>query len=81
MARRGPRVSTEARREEILKAAYTCFSRGGYHATTIDDIALEAGLSKGAVYWHFEGKWELFLAPRWLAASRTTLSPAGAPQH
>jgi AcrR family transcriptional regulator len=62
MARRGARVSPEARREAILKAARACFSRGGYHATTIDDIALDAGLSKGAVYWHFEGKWELFVA-------------------
>ncbi len=62
MARRSARISPEARRAEILKAAQDCFSRGGYHVTTIDDIALEAGLSKGAVYWHFENKWELFLA-------------------
>jgi len=62
MARRGARVTPEARREAILKAAHACFSRGGFHATTIDDIALDAGLSKGAVYWHFEGKWELFVA-------------------
>ena len=62
MARRAARVTPQARREAILKAARVCFSRGGYHATTIDDIALDAGLSKGAVYWHFEGKWELFVA-------------------
>ncbi len=62
MPRRSARLSPEARRQEILESAHACFSRGGYHQTTIDDIAEEAGLSKGAVYWHFEGKWELFLA-------------------
>ena len=56
------RASRAARREEILRAAFTRFSQSGYHGTTIDDIAEEAGLSKGAVYWHFEGKRELFLA-------------------
>lgn len=62
MARRAARLPAEARREEILKAASECFQRAGYHETTIDDIALAAGLSKGAVYWHFEAKRDLFLA-------------------
>jgi len=50
------------RREEILEAALACFSARGYHESTVDDIAARAGLSKGAVYWHFEGKREIFLA-------------------
>jgi AcrR family transcriptional regulator len=34
----------------------------GYPGTSVDDIAARAGLSKGAIYWHFAGKRELFLA-------------------
>ena len=52
----------EERRAQILQAASTCFSRKGYHQTTMDDIVEEAGLSKGGVYWHFSSKKELFLA-------------------
>ena len=62
MARRAQRLPAEARRSEIVDAATVCFGRSGYHETTIDDIAEQAGLSKGAVYWHFTGKRELFLA-------------------
>jgi AcrR family transcriptional regulator len=51
-----------ARKAHILTAALTCFSRKGYHQTTMDDIVAEAGLSKGGLYWHFESKKELFLA-------------------
>jgi AcrR family transcriptional regulator len=52
----------EERKQQILEAALTCFSRKGYHHTTMDDIVAEAGLSKGGVYWYFESKKELFLA-------------------
>ncbi len=40
----------------------TCFSDKGYHQTTMDDIAAESGLSKGTLYWYFEGKKDLFLS-------------------
>jgi len=50
------------RREQILTAALTCFSRKGYHQTTMDDIVEASGLSKGGLYWHFASKKELFLA-------------------
>ncbi|HXZ86164.1 MAG TPA: TetR/AcrR family transcriptional regulator [Myxococcota bacterium] len=49
-------------RGEILDAALACFTEHGYHETSIDAIAERAGLSKGAIYWHFAGKRELFLA-------------------
>ena len=62
MARRAGRAAPEERRATILKAAEACFASAGYHKTTIDDIAEGAGLSKGAVYWHFDGKRQLFLA-------------------
>jgi len=46
----------EARRQQILEAARTCFSRQGFHQTTVQDICTEAGLSPGAVYRYFPSK-------------------------
>ncbi len=62
MARRPARRQPEVSRGGILDAAFTCFVERGYHETSVDDIAARAGLSKGAIYWHFAGKRELFLA-------------------
>ena len=46
----------EARRTQILDAAVACFSRNGFHQTTMQDICGEAGLSPGAVYRYFDSK-------------------------
>ena len=62
MVRRALRASAGERRLEILAAAQECFGEAGYHETRVDEIARRAGLSKGAIYWHFDGKRELFLA-------------------
>lgn len=51
-----------ATREQILDAALLVFSRKGYSAATLQDVAAEAGLTRGAVYWHFKGKVELYSA-------------------
>jgi len=56
-----PDVSAQ-RRTEILEAATACFTRKGYTNTTMDDIVVECGLSKGTLYWYFEGKDELFMS-------------------
>ncbi|MBN1978147.1 MAG: TetR/AcrR family transcriptional regulator [Anaerolineae bacterium] len=56
-----PDVSTE-RRAQIIEAALTCFTRKGYVNTTMDDIVAESGLSKGAIYWYFKSKDDLFEA-------------------
>ena len=45
-----------ARREHILDAALTCFARGGFHATTMQAICQEAGISPGALYVYFDSK-------------------------
>jgi AcrR family transcriptional regulator len=52
----------ERTRQLLLEAAEAVFVRNGYHATSVDQIAEEAGFSKGAVYSNFENKDELFLA-------------------
>jgi AcrR family transcriptional regulator len=51
-----------ARRDQVLAAALACFARGGYHATTMSDVATEAGVSKGTPYLYFPSKEALFLA-------------------
>jgi AcrR family transcriptional regulator len=50
------------RRDEIMVAAKEVFARKGFHATTIADIAKQAGLAYGSVYWYFDSKDELFHA-------------------
>ncbi|HWO73799.1 MAG TPA: TetR/AcrR family transcriptional regulator [Dehalococcoidia bacterium] len=49
----------ELRRQQILDAAAACFSRRGFHQTTMQDICNEAGLSPGAVYRYFKSKEEI----------------------
>lgn len=50
----------ETRRREILEAAMAAFDRQGYAATTVDDIAAGAGISKGSIYNYFQSKQDLF---------------------
>lgn len=49
-------------RQEVLKAALRVYARSGISAATLDDIAAEAGVSKGALCWHFHSKEDLLAA-------------------
>lgn len=49
-------------RIKILEAATRLFARKGFHASTIDNITQAAGLSRGALYWHFSSKSEVLAA-------------------
>lgn len=54
-----PKVSPEhsdARRRQILDAALGCFSKQGFHGTTMKDIMKASGLSAGAIYNYFSAK-------------------------
>jgi AcrR family transcriptional regulator len=51
----------EETREQVLAAAARVFARRGFHATSLEAIAEEAGYSRGAVYYNFADKEELFL--------------------
>jgi AcrR family transcriptional regulator len=42
--------------ERILNESMRLFQERGYHGTSIDDITQAAGLTKGALYWHFKSK-------------------------
>jgi len=60
-----PKVSPEyleARKNEILDAAFACFRRRGFHQATMQDIYREAQLSPGAVYHYFRSKEEIIAA-------------------
>jgi AcrR family transcriptional regulator len=52
----------EARREQIMDAAATCFAHKGFHRTTMHDICQVAELSPGAVYRYFSSKDEIIEA-------------------
>lgn len=52
--------SDEQRKQQIREAATRCFVRRGYAQTRLLDIAREAGLSKGGVYFHYRAKEQLF---------------------
>jgi len=61
MARK-TKEDAEATRSSILDAAELCFLKKGVARTTLDDIAAQAGHTRGAVYWHFANKLEVFEA-------------------
>lgn len=50
------REEPSVRRAQILSAARTCFANAGFKATTVDDIAMEAGVSVGLLYRIFGSK-------------------------
>lgn len=59
MARKTKEEALETR-HAILDAAESVFYRKGVARTTLSDIATEAGVTRGAIYWHFANKGEVF---------------------
>ena len=59
LTRKEKQAHTRAR---LIEAAGKVFARSGLHQASIDDVAEEAGFTKGAFYANFESKEELFLA-------------------
>lgn len=61
-----PRLTRAEQREKtrscLVEAAAKVFSRRGYDKASLDEVAEEAGFTKGAVYSNFKGKEDLFLA-------------------
>ncbi|MSQ03918.1 MAG: TetR/AcrR family transcriptional regulator [Myxococcales bacterium] len=71
-------LSETERRAQILRAARAIFIERGYLSARVEDIASRAGLSKGAVYFYFESKREIFdaLVEEELAVTRSFLAEA-----
>ncbi|GHP00155.1 hypothetical protein KSF_102020 [Reticulibacter mediterranei] len=55
-------TSEQNTHSRILAAAHQIFAEQGYVGATLDEVAAAAGLTKGAIYWHFASKSDLFLA-------------------
>jgi AcrR family transcriptional regulator len=59
---RKPQERTAVTRDLLLGAAEQVFARVGYEKAQVEEIAVAAGFSKGALYAHFKSKEQLFLA-------------------
>lgn len=53
---------SEATREQLVRAAAALLGARGYGATSLDDVAAFAGVTKGTIYYHFESKEALYWA-------------------
>jgi AcrR family transcriptional regulator len=52
----------DERQAQIVRAAAAAFARGGYASTSMEDVAVEAGITRLIVYRHFDSKEELYRA-------------------
>jgi AcrR family transcriptional regulator len=52
----------EETRSELLESAANVFAERGFHRASLEQIARDPGYTTGAIYWHFGGKDDLFLA-------------------
>ncbi|GLX63785.1 multidrug efflux transporter transcriptional repressor AcrR [Proteus sp. DFP240708] len=59
MARKTKRQAQETK-QQIIDAALRLFTVQGVSATSLSDIAAAAGVTRGAIYWHFKNKVDLF---------------------
>jgi AcrR family transcriptional regulator len=81
------RLTTEQRREQLFAVALELFAVRGYRATTMDDIAEQAGVTKPLLYQHFSSKRALYLelvdsiAQDLLAAIRKAVMRAEGPRQ
>src|ERR1700759_4589197 len=69
-----PKISETARlnrRNHVLVSAWKCFSRQGFHATSMDEVIAETGMSSSSVYRYFRSKDELMDAAAEETLSRT----------
>ncbi len=70
------RSKVDRTRADLLDAAARVFSAKGFEGASVDDVATEAGYTKGAVYAHFGSKRDLFLA-----VARSVLDAESAGEH
>jgi AcrR family transcriptional regulator len=68
-------LSRDTRREQILNAAAKLFVTQGYDNASVDEVAREAGLSKGSIYWYFKSKLEILfeLTDRYVEGQQSLL--------
>lgn len=59
---RKTKEETQETRDRIIKAAIDVFYEKGVGKATLENIAASAGMTRGAIYWHFKNKTDLFSA-------------------
>jgi len=76
-------MEAAATREALLDAALHVFRERGVARTTLAEIAAAAGVTRGAVYWHFRDKTDIFTAmcDRVQLPMEATLAQAGESRH
>lgn len=57
---RRTKQEAEETRLAIMSKALELFSEKGIDVTSLSEIATAAGVTRGAIYWHFKNKWDLF---------------------
>ncbi len=57
---RKSKEDTQITKKKILKSAFDCFFERGYAESSLSTIAENAGVTRGAIYWHFKDKNELY---------------------
>jgi AcrR family transcriptional regulator len=55
------RLPADQRRQQLLDVARDVFAEGGFHATSMDDVAVRAGVTKPVLYQHFPSKRALYI--------------------
>ncbi|MCX6826205.1 MAG: TetR/AcrR family transcriptional regulator [candidate division Zixibacteria bacterium] len=60
--KQSPKLPAQIRRAQLIDAAIEVFNRKGFTGATTEDIARKAGVTKGALYFHFKNKEDIFLA-------------------
>jgi TetR/AcrR family transcriptional regulator, acrAB operon repressor len=61
---RKTKENAELTRQQLIEAARRVFLARGVSRTTMEHIAVQAGVTRGAIYWHFNNKLDLFQAMR-----------------
>lgn len=75
----GRRLPREARRQQIVGAATGVFAASGFEATSLDEVASAAGVSRAILYRHFASKVELYRAVLEQARARLQKAVGDAP--
>ena len=70
---RKTKEEAELTRQAVLSAALKVFSHQGYAATRLEEIADEAGVTRGAIYWHFKNKADLYIELQYRASEQVAL--------
>jgi AcrR family transcriptional regulator len=82
----GKARQSEHTREALISRCLSLFAERGFSSTSVDDIASAAGVTKGAMYWHFASKDEIFLTildrirERWQAVVLAHVSAQTSPE-